>query len=156
MIEKVFTQNNDVCRAIYRVLSEFEKEFAKRKKAYGVCDFNDVERYALALLYDENGDASDIAREWAEKYESIYIDEYQDTNSVQDAIFSAISRKNRFMVGDELEILSPDDNFNKKFIVGEMTDDKGEIITDAKLVQQKIKIKTDLNLSVGDILRKEI
>ena len=67
-----------------------------------------------------------------------------------------VEMRNRFKCGDELEILSPDDNFNKKFIVSEMIDDKGEIITDAKLVQQKIKIKTDLNLSVGDILRKEI
>ena len=100
MIPSVFAQNNAVCHAIYRVLSEFEREFAKRKKAYGVCDFNDVERYALDLLYGEDGSISDVAEEWAKKYDLIFIDEYQDTNSVQDAIFSAISRKNRFMVGD--------------------------------------------------------
>ncbi len=100
LIDKVFLQNNAVCRAIYRVLSEFEKEFTKRKKAYGVCDFNDIERYALKLLYTEDGEKSQIALEWADKYDSVYIDEYQDTNSAQDAIFRAIGRKNRFMVGD--------------------------------------------------------
>ena len=67
-----------------------------------------------------------------------------------------VEMRNRFKVGDELEILSPSDNFNKTLVVCEMFDEKGESISDAKLVQQKIKIKCDLKLSVGDILRKEI
>ena len=70
--------------------------------------------------------------------------------------FVEVEMRNRFMCGDKLEVLSPDDNFNKTLVVGEMFDDKGDVITDAKLVQQRIKIMTDLKLSVGDILRKEI
>ena len=67
-----------------------------------------------------------------------------------------VEMRNRFKVGDVLEVLSPTDNLNKTIVVGEMFDDKGEVITDAKLVQQKIKIKTDLKLSKGDMLRAKI
>ncbi|MBO5212986.1 MAG: UvrD-helicase domain-containing protein [Clostridia bacterium] len=99
-IESAFEQNNKICRKIYDILEEFESVFSRKKRLFGVCDFNDIERFALKLLYDENGEKSEIARQIAEKYDEIYIDEYQDTNSVQDKIFSAISRNNRYMVGD--------------------------------------------------------
>lgn len=70
--------------------------------------------------------------------------------------FAIIEQRNRFMVGDTLEVLSPNDTFNKKIVVGEMFDMDGNIITDASRVQQLIKIKTDIKLEVGDILRKKI
>jgi len=99
-IEQAYELNARMCNSIHRVLKIYEAELEKRKKSYSICDFNDVERYALRILYKENGEISDVAKEYRDKYEEIYIDEYQDTNSVQDKIFSAISRKNRFMVGD--------------------------------------------------------
>ncbi|MBE5738025.1 MAG: U32 family peptidase [Clostridiales bacterium] len=67
--------------------------------------------------------------------------------------YAVIEQRNRFKVGDELEILSPTDSFNKTFIVKEMRNEKGEIIEDAKLVQQKLRLYTDIPLSAGDILR---
>ncbi len=93
-------QNTVICEAMYKILSKFNDEFIKRKHKYGVCDFNDIERYAYKLLCQQNGEPTPLAREIAEQYDEIYIDEYQDTNSLQDAIFASISRKNRFMVGD--------------------------------------------------------
>ncbi len=93
-------QNERLCHAIYNVLSKFDTEFKDRKNQNGLCDFNDIERYALALLYDDNGNISEVAKEFSNSYDEIYIDEYQDTNSVQDKIFIAISKSNRFMVGD--------------------------------------------------------
>ncbi|MGM9645072.1 MAG: helicase-exonuclease AddAB subunit AddA [Eubacteriales bacterium] len=92
-------QNKKICSAIYDVLAKFEEEFQKKKRARSVCDFNDVERFALKLLYDGEK-ISDLAKEIAAEYDEICIDEYQDTNSVQDKIFCAISSGNRFMVGD--------------------------------------------------------
>ncbi|MBE6663980.1 MAG: hypothetical protein E7602_05700 [Ruminococcaceae bacterium] len=94
------SQNTVICEAMYKILSKFNDEFIKRKHKYGVCDFNDIERYAYKLLCQPNGEPTSLAREIAEEYDEIYIDEYQDTNSLQDAIFASISRKNRFMVGD--------------------------------------------------------
>lgn len=67
--------------------------------------------------------------------------------------YAIVEMRNRFKVGDELEVLSPTDNFNKIIKVGKMETEKGEIIEDVKIVQQKIKLFTDLRLSSGDILR---
>ena len=95
-----YSQNAIICQAMYDILSKFNDEFIERKRKYGVCDFNDIERYTYKLLCDKNGEPTPLAREIAEEYDEIYIDEYQDTNSLQDAIFAAISKNNRFMVGD--------------------------------------------------------
>ncbi len=67
-----------------------------------------------------------------------------------------VEMRNRFKVGDELEVLSPSENFNKKFIIEKMYTENGDEVEDAKLVQQKLYVKTDLLLSAGDILRKDI
>ena len=61
--------------------------------------------------------------------------------------------RNRFKVGDELEVLSPTNNFNKKFVVEKMENEQGEEVLDAKLVQQKLYLYTNLVLSAGDMLR---
>ncbi len=99
-IVESFKQNAIICRAIYKILSKFDEEFGARKRKYGLCDFNDIERYTYKLLCNSDGTPTALAKEIALKYDEIYIDEYQDTNSLQDSIFSAISRSNRFMVGD--------------------------------------------------------
>lgn len=67
-----------------------------------------------------------------------------------------IEQRNRFKVGDVLEVLSPNkDTFNKTILIEKMTDENGEEILDAKDVQQKIYLYTNLKLEKGDILRKE-
>lgn len=68
--------------------------------------------------------------------------------------YTEIEMRNRFKKSDVLEILSPSDNFNKTFVVNEMYDEDGNEILDAKIVQQKIRIKCEYDLREGDILRK--
>lgn len=68
--------------------------------------------------------------------------------------YTEIEMRNRFKKYDVLEILSPSDNFNKTFVVNEMYDEDGNEIVDAKIVQQKIRIKCEYDLREGDILRK--
>ena len=70
--------------------------------------------------------------------------------------YSLIEMRNRFKVGDTLQVLSPNDTFNKEIIVNKMTDEKGNLIEDAKLVQQKIRLYHKLPLKQGDILRMKI
>ena len=65
-----------------------------------------------------------------------------------------VEMRNRFKKGDKIEVLTPGENFNKIIIVDKMTDENEEIIDDAKIVQQKIRIYSDINVSAGDILRK--
>lgn len=74
------------------------------------------------------------------------------TDCVDDIV--TVEMRNRFRRGDVLEILSPTENFNKTFTVGKMIDENGDIVEDAKMVQQKLKLEIGLNLSAGDILRK--
>jgi hypothetical protein len=57
------------------------------------------------------------------------------------------------MVGDELEVLSPTDSFNKKITVEVLKDMKDQTVTDAKRVQEKLKLYTNVPLREGDILR---
>lgn len=64
-----------------------------------------------------------------------------------------VEMRNRFKEGDVLEVLSPSEQFNEKITVGEMYDEKGERVSDAKIVQQKLRLKTDIVLNEGDILR---
>ncbi len=70
--------------------------------------------------------------------------------------YALIEMRNRFKVGDVLQVLSPFDTFNSEIVVNKMTDEKDNLIEDAKLVQQKIKLYTDLPLKKGDILRMKI
>lgn len=70
--------------------------------------------------------------------------------------YALIEMRNRFKVGDILEVLSPSENFNKQIVVDEMKNEKGELVLDAMKVQQKLYLKTDLHLMPNDILRKKI
>ena len=55
----------------------------------------------LQLLLDENGKPTDVARALSDRFDTVYIDEYQDVDTVQDLIFSTIGAGGkRFMVGD--------------------------------------------------------
>ncbi len=64
-----------------------------------------------------------------------------------------VEQRNKFSVGDKLEILSPTDSFLKQIIITRMEDENGNFIQDAKNVQQKLWIYTDEKIEVGDILR---
>ncbi len=72
-----------------------------------------------------------------------------------DGEYVMVEQRNKFSVGDELEILSNDDNFNKKFTITEIIDSKGELVESAKNVQEIVKIKCPYKLSKLDILRKD-
>lgn len=81
---------------LYALTSEFNEIYNKLKQEVNGLDFNDLERYALKILSND-----DIREAVKNKYEYIFVDEYQDINSVQEEIISMVSSEsNRFMVGD--------------------------------------------------------
>ncbi len=95
----------EILNNLKKVIFEFDKEFKNRKKEKNIVDFNDIEHYALKILVkkDENGKycPTDVAKKYQEKFEEIAIDEYQDSNKVQEFILNSVSRGNNiFMVGD--------------------------------------------------------
>lgn len=84
---------------------EFEREFSRVKREKGIVDFSDVEHLTLKLLKNPDGSQSDTAISLMKKFTEIYVDEFQDCNSVQASIFSLISGENignpnMFRVGD--------------------------------------------------------
>ena len=90
-----------ILRELARVIGEFSSRFAAEKKERGVVDYVDIELFARKIFVNPDGTPTEAARETAKRYDYIFIDEYQDTNKVQDAVFSAIaSFIPRFMVGD--------------------------------------------------------
>lgn len=88
-------------RALSRILLSYGEQLDSEKKARGVCDFADIRRYAHTLLISPDGQPTELALAWRDRFTEIFVDEYQDTDSVQDEIFRAISNgRDLFMVGD--------------------------------------------------------
>ncbi len=87
--------------ALGALLSELGTRVEREKRRRAVMDFADVAHAAYALLYDEGGNKTPLARELATTFDYIYVDEYQDVNEIQHRIFEAVSpERGRFMVGD--------------------------------------------------------
>ena len=92
-------------RVLSRVTFDFANAYRQKKEALGLLDFSDIEHMALRILVDENTkEPTAVAREFQALFEEVMIDEYQDSNYVQEAILTAVSggggRNNMFMVGD--------------------------------------------------------
>ena len=89
---------------IKNIIIEFSDKYAEAKKEKNIIDFNDIEHLALNILIkEENGKRviSNVAKKYQEKFVEIAIDEYQDSNLIQEYILTTISRGNNiFMVGD--------------------------------------------------------
>ena len=95
----------DILNSLKQVIEKFEIEFKKRKKDKNTLDFSDIEHYALQILVQKNEEGlyvpTDVAKNYQDKFVEIAIDEYQDSNQIQEYILSKISKGNNiFMVGD--------------------------------------------------------
>ncbi|WP_320992483.1 helicase-exonuclease AddAB subunit AddA [Hungatella sp.] len=96
-------------RMLLRLAGEFHNRYQEAKQEKNLVDFGDLEHYALEVLLEETGEGertpSAAADELSRQFEEILVDEYQDSNDVQEALIHAISRErfgtpNVFMVGD--------------------------------------------------------
>ncbi len=82
---------------------ELYQQFSTQKRKKNLMDFSDLEHLAILLLVDSSGQPTETAKEVSQRFAEIMVDEYQDSNRVQELIYSAISRgndENRFLVGD--------------------------------------------------------
>ena len=103
---------NEACKRVSGVLVDLTLQYmdalAKEKHKRGIIDFHDMEHFALEILVRETKDgfeATEIAKSYQQFFEEVMVDEYQDSNLVQEAIVTAVSQEkdgkhNRFMVGD--------------------------------------------------------
>ena len=86
--------------ALYRLIKKLDEVFRAEKIKRDICEYSDIERYTYECLW-ESGELTDFAISQREMYTFVYIDEYQDVNSLQARIFEAITRDGGgFMVGD--------------------------------------------------------
>lgn len=119
--------------ALAEVTERFIDAFTERKQDKNLVDFSDLEHFALEILVEEEtGKPTETAKEFQNAYEEIMIDEYQDSNYVQETILRAISREvvgqnNLFMVGDVKQSiyrfrLARPELFMEKFDTYETTD----------------------------------
>lgn len=96
-------QANRAALGALDLASAFEEAFTKRKRRAKLLDFSDLEHAMLALLLGKTHTGPTAAsREIARRYREVLVDEYQDTNAVQDLIFTTLTneKENLFMVGD--------------------------------------------------------
>jgi ATP-dependent helicase/nuclease subunit A len=90
------------------LVHEFAERYSKAKKSKGLVDFSDLEHFCLQILKHPESTQieykpSETAVMYQERFAEVCLDEYQDTNRVQEAIVKLISKAspgNRFMVGD--------------------------------------------------------
>ncbi|MEG1311219.1 MAG: helicase-exonuclease AddAB subunit AddA [Romboutsia sp.] len=118
MIASTFSKSNEdindeikhlysVSKSISATVIKFEEAYDNKKREKGIIDFNDIEHFALKILTIKDQDGKDIPSDTAlvyrDKFYEIFIDEYQDSNLVQEVLLSTIANiktPNRFMVGD--------------------------------------------------------
>ncbi len=99
---EILCETAPALQGLLKLTERFADGFRKEKQSRHLLDYNDLEQETLRLLYGKGTTPTPAAREISQRYVELMIDEYQDTNGVQDKIFSAISKdgKNLFFVGD--------------------------------------------------------
>ena len=99
MWRDLFCSLKRLLSVLYRFEKKFDALFIEEKRRLGALSYADIERYTYKCLVKDGG-PTDIALNTAAQFSAIYIDEYQDVNSLQNRIFEVISKpNNRFMVG---------------------------------------------------------
>ncbi len=146
---------------LIEVTLAFIQAFAEKKREKNILDFNDQEHFALKILVDEHTHApSRTAEELRKNYEEIMIDEYQDSNHVQEAILRAVSAEaegghNIFMVGDVKQSI-----YRFRMARPELFMEKYEAYTSGESENQRVDLHKNFRSrpqvleTVNDIFRK--
>ena len=147
---------------LLELTEEFEKRFRAAKRDKNLVDFNDLEHFALEILTGNSADhgPGPVADELAKFYEEILVDEYQDSNEVQEALIQAISRErfgspNVFMVGDvkqsiyKFRLAKP-----KLFLDKYMSYSKNESVHQMIELDQNFRSRPEVLSSVNDLFFK--
>ena len=96
-------ESRPAVQGLMDLVGTFQVAYQAEKARRGLLDFSDLEHFAVRLFtHPETGAPTELARAWSARYAEVMVDEYQDTNQVQNAIFTAVSDGGRklFQVGD--------------------------------------------------------
>ena len=154
-------------------LTELVKRFAhmldEKKRLRNMIDFNDMEQFALAILTEEkDGELvpSAVAGEYEDRFDEVMIDEYQDSNLVQETILTSVSRVSRgeyniFMVGDVKQSiysfrLSRPELFMEKYNTYSLKDSVTQRIDLHKNFRSREEVLDSVNDIFRQIMKKEL
>ncbi|WP_313341516.1 helicase-exonuclease AddAB subunit AddA [Sedimentibacter sp.] len=144
---------------LYQLIFDIDREFKSRKIDKAIADFNDVEHYALQILKNK-----DVGERYRNKYKYIFIDEYQDSNRLQEELLNSIKRNNNlFMVGDVKQSiyrfrLADPTIFNEKCDRYPNSDDNGSDrrVDLTRNFRSRKEILNGINFIFNKIMNKEI
>ena len=156
-------------RTFTELVQQFADAFAAKKQSRNLIDFNDMEQFALRILTEEReGELvpSVVAREYQDQYLEVMIDEYQDSNLIQEAILNSVStvsreKNNVFMVGDVKQSiyrfrLSRPELFMEKYDTYSLEDSDRQRIDLHKNFRSRTEVLDSVNFLFRQIMRKEL
>lgn len=143
-----------VINAYRRAIDEYYKiggKYKKNKMFYDELLKTNHRVFTTAYMFGENKETVNYSDSQSAGEKQFIATVLEGTN---DEGYFIAEMRNRFKKGDKLELLTPNDNFNSVILPVRITDEEGNDIEDAKLVQQKLRIYSDIKVSAGDILRR--
>lgn len=152
------------------LVREFGQKFAEAKADRNLIDFGDMEQFALKILAEKQADGTwkptQAAEEYQERFEEIMIDEYQDSNMLQETILTSVSRagrgqQNMFMVGDVKQSiyrfrLSRPDLFMDKFDRYTLEESENQRIDLHKNFRSREEVLEGVNFVFRQIMHKDL
>lgn len=152
------------------LVREFGQKFAEAKADRNLIDFGDMEQFALKILAEKQADGTwkptQAAEEYQERFEEIMIDEYQDSNMLQETILTSVSRagrgqQNMFMVGDVKQSiyrfrLSRPDLFMDKFDRYTLEESENQRIDLHKNFRSRAEVLEGVNFVFRQIMHKDL
>ena len=143
-----------IINAYRRAIDEYYKnggKYKKNKMFYDELLKTNHRVFTTAYMLGENKETVNYSDSQSAGEKQFIATVLEGTN---DEGYFIAEMRNRFKKGDKLELLTPNDNFNSVILPGRITDEEGNDIEDAKIVQQKLRIYSDIKVSAGDILRR--
>lgn len=152
-MQKNGKRDREIIKQIIHIVREFETAYAKAKISINKLDFNDLEKYTCVCLKTE-----EVAEALRGKYKRIFIDEYQDTNPMQEKILASVAGvKNVFMVGDVKQSIYGFRGCEAAIFAGKMTDfDKnlsGKVVCLNENFRSRANVLKFANLVFGKIMK---
>lgn len=163
------TESADAVKMLLEIVKRYMQDISAAKRDKNIIDFNDIEQMALSLLINRNDDEmiyTPLADELAGYYEEILIDEYQDSNYIQEQLLTAVSRSrkqdgesNMFMVGDvkqsiyKFRLARPDLFIEKYDSYNDM--DGCEMIELRKNFRSRKEVLQSINILFENIMQRE-
>lgn len=155
-------------KVLVDIVIDFSEAFTLKKQSKNMIDFNDMEHYAMQILTkEEDGELvpSAVAEEYQEKYREIMIDEYQDSNYIQEAILTSVSTVSKgiynvFMVGDVKQSiyrfrLSRPELFMEKYHTYSLDDGEKQRIDLHKNFRSRREVLDSTNFVFEQIMARE-